>query len=122
MDAVRGATVVGIGLTAFLAVAVVVTAVASAAIEFSVFLGIPAGLAGAAAAMVVAMRVLRHSPSRGTVAVGAAIAADGYAVLAGFALRYAVSATRDVLSTAVIGGLSLAVGVAVGVVVWRSRS
>jgi hypothetical protein len=52
----------------------------------------------------------------------AAIAATGYAVLTGFALRYAVSATRDALSVTVIGGLGLLVGVGVGVAVWIRRS
>jgi hypothetical protein len=121
MDAIRGANVLGIGLTTFLATAVVVTEAASATTEFSVFLGIPAGIVGAGAAMALATRVLGGSPSRGTVAVAAAIAADGYAVLAGFALRYAVPATRDVLTTGVIGGLSLLVGLAVGVAAWVSR-
>ncbi len=122
MDAFRGATVLGIGVTAFLVAAVVVTELASAAIEFSVFVGIPAGLASALAAVALAVRVLGRSPSGGTVAMAAAIAAIGYAVMAGLTLRYAASATRDVLSTPVIAGFSLVVGVAVGFAVWSRRS
>ncbi|MFB6309821.1 MAG: hypothetical protein ABEH64_01435 [Salinirussus sp.] len=122
MDALRGSLILGVGITTFLVVAAVVTGILAATIEFSVFLGIPAGVIGGAIATLIADRVLRTAPSAGTVALSAAIAADGYTVLAGFALRYTISATRATLTPAVIGGSSLVIAVVVGLVVYVRRS
>ena len=118
MDPRRLVLLVGVALTTFLVVAAVVSELAAPAIEFSVFLGIPAGLVAAVVALFVAGKRLNRPVSRAELAVAAAIATEGYAVLAGFAVRYAVASSRSMLSPVAIGIGSLVVAVLVGLVVW----
>lgn len=61
--------------------------------------------------------MLWGSRSTRTVALAAAVAADGYAVLAWILLRYAVAATRNALASPVVGALSLVVATAAGMAV-----
>lgn len=112
----------GIALTTFLVVAAVVSELAAPAIEFSVFLGIPAGIIAAGIAVVAAGRALGAAASPARLAIAAAVATEGYAVLGGFAIRYAVASTRSVLRFSVIGGLSLLLAVSIGVAVWYRAS
>ena len=113
--------IVGTALTTFLVVAAVVTELAVTVIEFSVFLGLPAGLGAAAVALFVAAKRLTRPVSPADLAVAAAIATAGYAVLGGFAVRYAVASSRSLLSPVAIGIGSLVVAVVVGLVVWLRR-
>ncbi|WP_080508421.1 hypothetical protein [Haloparvum sedimenti] len=117
MSLSRTVTVLGVGLTAFLVATAVVTELAASAVEFSLFLGLPAGLvAGVVAAGLAHRRLSRVAspPVRGALA---GVAAVSYAALALFAVRYAVSAARPFLSTATVVIVAVAVGAAVGVAV-----
>jgi uncharacterized membrane protein len=109
MDVRNGITATGAGGTTFLLVAVLVIELLDT--EFSAILGLPVGLiAGIAvfAGLWVAIDEMRSGIRR----AASAYAAFGLAVLGLLALRY-VNVGRDVLTTDVVVGVSLAVVVVV---------
>ena len=103
----------GVAISTFLVVAVVVTELASSTIEFSVFLGLPAGILAGLIAAVATWRLLQASPSDRARRTTAAIAGFGYAVILLAAVRYVVAPTRAVLSLIVIAGLAFVAALAI---------
>lgn len=111
-----GVVPLGIAITTFLVVAGAVTGLLSATIEFSAILGLPAGLLAGAGAAVLARRRLGEGASETGRRVAASIAGFGYAVVVLAFVRYAVAASRPLLSVQAIVGLSVLV--AVGTYSW----
>lgn len=107
MNPHRARAAFGVGLTAFLLVGVAATELAATAIEFSVFVGIPAGLlAGALAAAATYRRLGGDASDRFRRSVVAA-AVFGYAVLALALVRYVLAPVRGLLSLGAIAGLAV---------------
>ena len=99
------------GVAAFLVVGLVVTEIASAWIEFSVFVGLPAGIvAGVAVAAAVAFGLADDSPQRYRLA--GTIAGFGVGFLAAVVVFSGVVGLGVVLST----GLGVVVGLVAAVV------
>lgn len=113
----RAATVLGVGLTTFLIATAVVTELAASTVEFSLFLGLPAGLAAGVVAAGLAHRRLFHVASPAVRGMLAGVAAVSYAAIALFAVRYAVAATRPLLSMSTVASVAIGVGVLTGIAV-----
>ena len=109
----NGIVIFGVAVSTFLLVAAIVTELAAPAIEFSVFLGLPAGVLAGLVAAVVTGRALRADPSEVVRRATAAIASFGYAVILLAAVRYAVAPTRAVLSLPLIAGLAAVAAVVI---------
>ncbi|MFB6103526.1 MAG: hypothetical protein ABEJ57_00380 [Halobacteriaceae archaeon] len=107
MDLRRTAVALTTGAVTFLLVAVAVTAALEPRIEFSVFLGLPAGfIAGVLVTAGVALTL--SDPENGLYAVGVGTGAAGITVLlvavVGAALRYPLSTT--LLTAALVGAIA----------------
>ncbi|WP_117593192.1 hypothetical protein [Haloprofundus halophilus] len=103
---------VGVALSTLLLVGGLVTELASSVIEFSLFLGIPAGLVGAALAGFVSYRHLRSPESTTARRIAESVAGFGYAVVALAGVRYAVPPTRPLLGFGVVLAVAALVSLA----------
>lgn len=106
-------TTVGVGLTTLFIVGALVTTVAERFIEFSLFVGIPAGVLVGVIVMVGVYAELNGRPTKGTENMLMAIAVFGYLVILLWVLQYAIAAVREILSVFVIIGLSAILAIAV---------
>lgn len=103
----RARVAFGVGLTTFLLVGVAATELAATAVEFSVFVGIPAGLLAGALAAVSTYRRLGGDAGERFRRAAAAAAVFGYAVLVLALVRYVLAPARGLLTLDVIAGLAL---------------
>lgn len=111
---------VGVGVTSFLLATVAVTELASSAVEFSLLLGLPAGLLAGLAGTLLTYSRLGGDASRIVRAGAAGTAAFGYTVAALWAVRYAAAGTRSLLDVSTV--VSAAVATAVVVATLRMRA
>ncbi|SEH61674.1 hypothetical protein SAMN05192561_11330 [Halopenitus malekzadehii] len=110
---------VGVATTTVLVVAGAVTGLLEARIAFSVLIGLPTGiLAGAIVATATARIYGTRSQSVRAALEGTAAVGPTFLALAG--VRYAIAATRGVLSTTTAIAVALLVGVVVAVLRGRS--
>jgi hypothetical protein len=107
----------GVALTTFLAVAVLLTEALSARIAFSAAVGLPVGAAcGLVAGFATRTRLWRRRAARSTLL---AVATSGYALLAAAALSYSVPPVRGVVRTATAVPFAAACAVAAALLARR---
>lgn len=103
---------IGVGITALLLVGAIVTSIVARMVEFSVFVGLPAGILAGILVAVWAYSILSGRPSVGARRGLAAVATFGYVVVVLFLIRYAVAATREILTLYVVIGIGAVAAIA----------
>lgn len=98
---------IGTGLTVAILVAVFVSYLFEPAIEFSVFVGIPAGLLAGVATMAAAAYLFTRKPTHPLTRTLPAIATFGYVLVGLYVIRVYLPISRQTLSTSLILAIAI---------------